>query len=111
MSGTSQTINIKVIESSSNLPLDGCSCIVIDGSNSQQALTSNPAVIKVSKQQGGVHITCTKKGYTQLNTSVGDSFNNTSLVNILFWPGFIVDGLTGAYKKIPSFYVVSMKKN
>ena len=78
--------------------------------NSQQALTSNPAVIKVSKQ-GGVHITCTKKGYTQLNTSVYDSFNNTTLVNILFWPGFIVDGLTGAYKKIPSFYVVSMKKN
>ncbi|WP_341764485.1 hypothetical protein [Candidatus Tisiphia endosymbiont of Beris chalybata] len=109
-SGTTQPINIKVVESNTNALLADCNCIVTDGGGGQQVLATNPGVVRVSKAQGGVQVTCQKAGYRQLNTSVGDSFNATTIVNVLFWPGFIVDAVTGAYKKLPSHYVVSMQK-
>lgn len=109
-SGTTQSINIQVVDSATNTLLTGCQCMVIDGSGGRQLLTTNPAVLTVSKAQGGVQVTCEKAGYRQLNTGVGDSFNAVSIVNVLFWPGFIVDAATGAYKKLPSHYVVSMQK-
>jgi hypothetical protein len=110
ISGTTQNINVKVIDSITNNPLDGCQCIVTDGSGSQRPLIGNPASLRISKGRDMVEINCSKSGYTQLNTSVGNSFEATTLVNILFWPGVFVDLITGAYKKVPSHYVVSMKK-
>jgi hypothetical protein len=71
---------------------------------------SNPGSAIVSRSNGSLQVNCKKEGYIQLNTAVGDSFNSTTLVNVLFWPGFIVDAVTGAYKKYPSHYVVSMEK-
>ncbi len=109
-SGTSQTINIQVVDSNTNTLLTNCNCIVIDGSGTQQLLATNPGVVTVSKAQGAVQVTCQKAGYRQLNIGVGESFNATTVVNVLFWPGFLVDAVTGAYKKLPSHYIVSMQK-
>ncbi|XVN44021.1 MAG: hypothetical protein RCG16_08350 [Rickettsia hoogstraalii] len=50
-----------------------------------------------------------KEGYKQLNIAVGDNFNSVTLINVLFWPGFIVDALSGSYKKYPSHYLVAME--
>ena len=110
-SGTSQTIHVKAVDSATNDVLNGVSCTVTDGSGGTYAVAGNPGDVSVSKSTGGgLRVDCRKAGYRQLNTSVGDSFNAVTLVNVLFWPGFIVDGMSGAYKKYPSYYVVSMEK-
>jgi len=70
----------------------------------------NPAVITVSKSSGGLNFVCTKEGYQQATQNSGTGFNPLTLVNVLFWPGFIVDGITGAYKTHPSNVLIHMQK-
>ena len=110
LSGTTQHVRIKVIDNTTQEPLHDVNCTVMDGRGGQYFLTTNPGVVTVARTNDPLTITCSKPGYKQLNTSVGDSFNTTSLVNVLFWPGFIVDAVTGSYKKYPSHYVVVMEK-
>ena len=108
-SGTTQTIHIKVIDANKQA-LSDVRCSVTDGTGGGYLITTNPGSAKVSKARGGVVVKCEKEGYKQLNTAVGDSFNPVTLVNILFWPGFIVDAASGSYRKYPSHYLVTMEK-
>ena len=108
-SGTSQTINVKVVDSSNQQLLTNVSCAVSDGNGTTHSITTNPAAITVSKGNGALRVDCTKAGYKQLNMAVGDSFNALTVVNVLFWPGFIVDAVSGAYKKYPSHYQINME--
>lgn len=108
-SGTTQDINVKVVDKNQQ-EIPGAICEIKDGSGASYTLPSNPGIIKVSKANGSVTINCSKAGYKQSNTLVGDSFNAVTLVNVLFWPGFIVDAVSGAYKKLPTHYVVTMDK-
>lgn len=110
LSGTSQTINIKVVNNADSRLLSNVSCTVVDGSGGSYPIIANPTSISVAKGNGPIHINCTKPGYRQLNMAVGDSFNALTIVNVLFWPGFIVDAVSGAYKKYPSHYMISMEK-
>jgi len=64
----------------------------------------------MSAKKGSVQVNCVKEGYRQLDTSVGESFSGATALNVLFWPGLIVDAASGAYKKLPSHYVTSMEK-
>ena len=109
-SSSSQTIQIKAVDNDTKEVIDGCVCVVTDGSGGSYVVNGNPGSAIVHRSQGAVQVTCRKEDYRQLNTAVGDSFNATSIVNILFWPGFIVDAATGAYKKYPSHYLVNMEK-
>lgn len=109
-SGTSQTINVKIVDSSNQQLLSNVSCVVSDGNGSTHSTITNPAAITVSKGNGAIRIDCTKAGYKQLNMAVGDSFNALTVVNVLFWPGFIVDAVSGAYKKYPSHYQINMER-
>lgn len=109
-SGTSQTINVKVIDASNQQLLSNVSCTVSDGNGITHSIITNPAAISVSKGNGAIRIDCKKAGYKQLNMAVGDSFNALTVVNVLFWPGFIVDAVSGAYKKYPSHYQINMEK-
>lgn len=108
-SGSTQTVNFKVVDGNGNL-LPGAICTVYDPAGSRYALTHNPGSVVLSRGQGALRVECHKKGYHQVNTAVGDNFNPTTLVNVLFWPGFIVDAASGAYKKYPSHYLVTMEK-
>ena len=108
--GTSQTVNMKVEDAESKELLSGASCTVTDTEGGQYSLNGNPGIVRVSKGFGPLTVNCKKKGYTQQNTMVGSSFSGVTLVNILFWPGFLVDGATGACKKYPSHYVINMEK-
>lgn len=110
LSGTSQTIHVKSIDSVSKETLTDVRCSVTDGSGGGSTIMTNPGSTKVSRARGSVVVNCSKPGYRQLNTSVGDNFNAVTLVNILFWPGFIVDAASGSYRKYPSHYLVSMEK-
>ena len=109
-SGTTQNVNVKVVDSKNNDLLTDISCIIHDPNGGSNVVNSNPGVANIAKGHGSLDIKCSKDGYRQLNTAVGNSFNGVTLVNVLFLPGFIVDAATGAYKKYPSHYVVSMEK-
>lgn len=109
-SGTSQTLNVRVIDDNKEL-LENVKCTVFDGSGGTYALLDNPGTVKVSRGNGTIKVDCKLKGYKQLNTAVGDSFNAVTVANVLFWPGFIVDAASGSYKKYPSHYEVHMTKN
>lgn len=109
LSGTSQTLNVRVVDDNKEL-LDKVNCTVYDGGGGSYALTNNPGTVKVTRSGGSITVNCVKKGYKQLNTSVGDSFNAVTIANVLFWPGFIVDAASGSYKKYPSHYEVQMVK-
>ncbi len=110
VSGTSQEIHVQVVDNANNQPLHGVACTVFDGGGASYNMSTNPATITVSKGNGAIRIDCKKAGYKQMNMAVGDSFNAVTVVNVLFWPGFIVDAASGAYKSYPSHYVVSMQK-
>lgn len=109
-SSSTQTIQIKAVDNDTKELIDNCACVVTDGSGGNYVVSSNPGAANVHRSQGAVQVNCRKQGYRQINTSIGDSFNATSLVNVLFWPGFLVDAATGAYKKYPSHYLVNMEK-
>ncbi|MDX1924170.1 MAG: hypothetical protein SFT91_02960 [Rickettsiaceae bacterium] len=109
-SGSTQKINVKVVDSASGNILDGAICTVTDGTMSQHTVAGNPGIVMVQRGSNGVSFSCKKEGYKQSNTLMGDSFNALTVLNVVFWPGLIVDGLSGAYKKFPSHYVVAMEK-
>lgn len=98
------------------LTLSGCASIA--GNNTRQvAVKSYPAgaSVLVDNQQygvtptivtlpsyvyGGKSITVKKSGYQAQTRMVNTKFQPVGLFNILFWPGFIVDGVAGNTVKI-----------
>jgi len=107
--GTSQNISIEAVDSKTNKVLSSAVCSVRDGSGALYTVQSNPGSITIKKGQGVLTPTCNSDGYKQLSYAVGDSFNAVTFVNVLFWPGFIVDGLSGSMNKYPSHIVVAME--
>lgn len=104
-----QDIHVKVIDNKNNTTLENVICTVTDGTGGSYVLQNNPGIVKVRRTSGAVLVDCKKEGYKQLNIAVGDNFNSVTLINVLFWPGFIVDALSGSYKKYPSHYLVAME--
>lgn len=109
-SGTSQTIFVKAIDSATGAELPRIGCTVLTAKGELLPVPSDLGAIKISKSSGELQVSCKKEGYRQINTAVGDSFDAVTLVNVLFWPGFLVDLATGCHKKYPTHYVVGMEK-
>lgn len=107
-SGTTQTVNIQVVNAKTGEILEGANCRVVDGSGASYTVTQSPQTITVTRGGGSLQISCRKEGFHHTETAAGDSFNFVTVANVLFWPGLIVDAASGAYKKYPSHYVVSM---
>jgi hypothetical protein len=107
--GSSQTISLKAVDTSGNM-LDGVKCVFQDSYGDKYNVNSNPGSATIPRGKDALSAVCTKPGYKQLNTAVGQDFNKTTLLNVLFWPGALVDGMTGAYKKYPSHYLVTMEQ-
>jgi hypothetical protein len=96
--------------------LTGCASIA--GDNTRQVKVSSypqGAAIMVDNQQygttpatitlpsyiyGGKNVLLKKKGYQDTSMMVNTSFQPVALLDILFWPTFIVDGMTGDLVKI-----------
>ena len=45
----------------------------------------------VDKGKGSLDVRCRRSGYAQSQVGVGQSFNAWTIVNVLFWPGALVD--------------------
>lgn len=94
-----------------------CGCASIAGDNSKVVrVSSNPQGAKVYANNIPVGTTPTKvvvnntwsptlltfkkKGYQDTNAEVNTSFQTIGLLNLFFWPGFVVDAATGNMMKV-----------
>lgn len=67
--------------------------------NMQYGVT--PSVITLPTDiYGGKAITVRKKGYQDQTMMVNTKFQKIAILDVLFWPAFIVDGATGYIVKI-----------
>ena len=98
------------------LALSGCASIA--GNNTRAvSVNSYPsgATIYVDKQQygttpavitmptyiyGGKSVTLKKKGFQDQTTMVNSKFQPVALLDIFFWPSFLIDAATGSLVKI-----------
>ncbi|MBN8828298.1 MAG: hypothetical protein J0H68_06295 [Sphingobacteriia bacterium] len=110
LSGLTQTIHIKVVDNKTHTEIHKIHCTVIDGKGNHYEITTNPASLNVNLGHGTLRIECVRNGYRQVGTVAGENFNVLTIGNVLFWPGFVIDAASGAYKKYPTHYIVKMAK-
>lgn len=108
MSGSTQTVYLQAIDSRTHQVIPGAMCTVTDDKGRVYAFNSNPGSIIVSKNKGALSVNCQKAGYRQTQMGVGQSFNAWTIADVIFWPGIIVDVVTGAVTKYPSHITVLM---
>lgn len=61
---------------------------------------TTPTVISVPNTWSPTILTFKKKGYLEQTTQVNTKFQPVGILNIFFWPGFIVDALSGDMMKV-----------
>lgn len=108
--GTTQTIEVQAVDKNTNEPVAGVSCIIRDGEGLTHKVNGNPGSFLIKKGSGALVPTCKKEGYEQASYGVGEDFNNVAWVNVLFWPGFLVDIATGAIEEYPSHMTIIMEE-
>lgn len=112
VSGSTQTITLKVVNATDNSYINGASCIVTDGQGSSNVYRVDPNPLKITIHKGhhDLSLQCSKAGYIHAKTIAGENITATTVGNIFFLPGFAVDAVTGAYKKYPANITIQMKK-
>lgn len=60
-----------------------------------QPVGVTPATVVVASPMSSNYIMIAKKGYQTTTLPISTSFQKIGILNIFFWPGFIVDALTG----------------
>lgn len=110
LTGSESKINIQVVESGNNKLLTDLQCSVSDRDGIIYSLPNNPGYIRVPKGQGTLKVECFKAGYVQQNMGIAQKINGVTLVNVIFWPGFIIDAASGKMQKYPSKVTIQMKK-
>lgn len=74
------------------------------------AVGTTPTTVEVDRPGfGDTDVTVQLDGYEPRTFELDKEFNNTSIINLLIWPGFIIDALTGAiYKYDKKTYLVDL---
>ena len=76
-----------------------------------QRIGKTPTVVNVKRSLSPPMIEVKADGYYPQRVFLNNTFNTVSLINILFWPGFIVDAATGSMMKASQFnYDVELEK-
>lgn len=110
VSGTTQPIHLQVIDCQTHEIIPGAMCTLCDQSGRSYVFHSNPGTVIVTKGQGALVAHCQRPGYIQKEVGIGQSFNSWTIANvILFWPGVIVDAMSGAMQNYPSHITVLME--
>lgn len=107
--GTTQRVHVQAVDSQSHNLVAGARCTVIDGQGAEIPVDHNPGSVVLTKGKGALNVRCAKPGYVQKQVGIGQSFNAWTIVNVLFWPGILVDAATGAIQKYPSHITVLME--
>lgn len=63
------------------------------------------ATVSIKKKMSDKQLLAKKEGYKTLPLVLESAFNTTTLWNILFWPGFLVDLGTGQMNKWDNTYI------
>ena len=108
--GTTSNVNMRVVDSENNELLSHVNCSLTDADGMVYNLPANPGSMVISKGKGTLRVDCKKKGYVQQNMGVAQNINGVTFINVLFWPGFIVDAVTGSIHKYPANVTIQMKK-
>ena len=108
--GSSQNVNLQALSAEDNSIISGASCNIRDGNGNIYSTQGNPSTVNVKKGVGSLSPTCKKEGYKHSSNSVSSTVNPVTFVNILFWPGFLVDIATGSINKYPSTVSVLMEE-
>lgn len=110
VSGTSQVISVQAIDARTHDVIPNAKCTLTNSKGVTYPVYGNPGSVTVSREYGGLQAVCLEKGYRQSGVGTGESFNAWTLVDIIFWPSFLVDAATGAAKKYPSHITVLMER-
>lgn len=108
MSGKTQPIHVQAVNSETNHVIPDAKCTITDGSGHIFSIAANSHTVVLNRSNGALSVRCVRSGYKQSQVGVGQSFNAWSAVNVLFWPGLLVDAATGAIQKYPSYITVLM---
>src|SRR3989338_9908649 len=105
ISGTNETLNVQAINANSHETVSNASCSITDANGVVSNLSDNPGSIQMRRGKGPLSVKCFAKGYKQAQVGVGTGFNAWTIVDVLFWPGIIVDAVDGAYSKYDNNHV------
>ena len=111
VSGSTQKLHLQAIDKNTKAIIPNAKCTITDGKGNSYVINGNPGTVIVSRGNGSLKADCHASGYTQKEVGKGTSFNAWTIANILFWPGFIIDGLSGSYAKYPDHITVLMSKD
>lgn len=75
------------------------SAVFMDGNR----VGKTPVTLQVKRQLTPPRIEVKSDGYHTQSILLQNQFNGVSLLNIFFWPGFIVDAATGTLMKASQF--------
>lgn len=99
-SGSKESVSINSDPSGATILIDGIE------------MGRTPATLHVRRAGlGSKTVTLRMPGYQDRSFVLQSTFNAVSLVNVFFWPGFIVDALTGSITKYdPKTYTTTMDR-
>ena len=80
---------------------EGAACSVKKNGFVVDSVSKTPSGIGIQKSKEDLRITCKKEGFSDSETLMESSVDPVTFVNLLFWPGFIIDASTGAMFEYP----------
>lgn len=107
--GSTSNVQLRVVDADTNELLKDVKCSITDNEGSVYLVSGNPGSVIVNKGKGVLRVDCKKPGYVQQNIGISQNINGVTFVNVLFWPGFIVDAVSGSMHKYPAHATIQMK--
>ena len=66
-----------------------------DGVKIAEIKDNNSTSVFIKKELSSKYLIAKKEGYRPTPLKLDTKFNSVAVINILFWPGFVVDAATG----------------
>ncbi len=66
-----------------------------DGMKIAEIKDNNTTSVRIKKELSSKYLIAKKEGYRPTPLKLDTKFNSVAVINILFWPGFVVDAATG----------------
>ena len=82
-----------------------------DGVRIAEIKDNNTTSVRIKKELSSKYLIAKKEGYRPTPLKLDAKFNSVAVINILFWPGFVVDAATGQMCKWDNTYIdIEMEK-
>lgn len=82
-----------------------------DGVKIAEIKDNNTTSVRIKKELSSKYLIAKKEGYRPTPLKLETKFDAVAVINILFWPGFVVDAATGQMCKWDNTYIdIEMEK-